>query len=185
MIFLDTALAGACIIELEKHGDQRGYFARTWCQQEFEAHGLAARVAQANTSFNSKAGTLRGMHYQAAPYQETKVVRCTRGALYDVIVDLRPDSPTWLQWTGVELTASNDRMLYVPADFAHGFITLEDNTEVSYLLSEFYAPGAGQGLRWDDPALGIEWPRPVAVISEQDASWPDFKDTGRARPSTY
>ena len=130
-------------------------------------------MVQANTSFNHKAGTLRGMHYQASPCQETKLVRCTRGALYDVIVDLRPDSPTYRRWSGVELTADNDRMLYVPVDFAHGFITLEDNTEVNYLVSEAYAPGAERGLRWDDPGLGIEWPRPVAVISEKDAAWPD------------
>ena len=176
MIFHDTALAGACIIELEKHGDPRGYFARTWCQKEFEDRGLVARVAQANTSFNSKAGTLRGMHYQVAPYQETKVVRCTRGDLYDVIVDLRPDSPTYKHWVGVELTATNGRMLYVPADFAHGFLTLEDDTEVSYFMSAFYIPGSGRGLRWDDPAVGIEWPRPIDVISKQDANWPDFTE---------
>jgi dTDP-4-dehydrorhamnose 3,5-epimerase len=174
--FHDTDLKGACIIELEKLEDERGFFARTWCRKEFEDQGLVARVVQANTSFNSRAGTLRGMHYQAAPYQETKLVRCTSGALYDVIVDLRPDSPTYKRWTAVELTAGNGRMLYVPADFAHGFITREDNTEVNYLISEAYTPGAGRGLRWDDPALGIEWPCPVEVISDQDAGWPDFAD---------
>jgi dTDP-4-dehydrorhamnose 3,5-epimerase len=174
--FHDTDLKGACIIELEKLEDERGFFARTWCQKEFEDQGLVARVVQANTSFNTRAGTLRGMHYQAAPYQETKLVRCTSGALYDVIVDLRPDSPTYKRWTAVELTAGNGRMLYVPADFAHGFITREDNTEVNYLISEAYTPGAGRGLRWDDPALGIEWPCPVEVISDQDAGWPDFAD---------
>jgi dTDP-4-dehydrorhamnose 3,5-epimerase len=174
--FHDTGLQGACIIELEKLEDERGFFARTWCQKEFEDHGLVARVVQANTSFNIRAGTLRGMHYQAAPYQETKVVRCTSGALYDVIVDLRTESPTYNRWIAVELTAGNGRMLYVPADFAHGFITLEDNTEVNYLVSEAYTPGAESGLRWNDPAFGIEWPRPVEVISEKDAGWPDFAE---------
>ena len=176
MKFHDTGLQGACIIELEKLEDARGFFARTWCQKEFEDQGLVARVVQANMSFNTRAGTLRGMHYQLAPYQETKLVRCTRGALYDVIVDLRPDSSTYKRWTSVELTASNYRMLYVPADFAHGFITLEDNTEAIYFVSESYTQGAERGLRWDDPEFGIEWPRPVEVISEKDAGWPDFSN---------
>lgn len=174
MKFHDADLTGACIIELEKLEDERGFFARIWCQKEFEDHGLVARVVQANTSFNIRAGTLRGMHYQLAPVQETKLIRCTRGALYDVIIDLRPGSTTYKRWTAVELTASNYRMLYVPADFAHGFITLEDNTEAIYLVSEFYTPGAEGGLRWNDPEFGIEWPRPVEVISEKDAGWPDF-----------
>jgi dTDP-4-dehydrorhamnose 3,5-epimerase len=172
--FHETELQGAYLIELEKCEDERGFFARTWCEEEFKDHDLVARVVQASTSFNTRAGTLRGMHYQLAPYQETKLVRCTRGALYDVIVDLRPDSPTYKRWIGVELTASNYRMLYVPADFAHGFITLEDNTEAAYLISESYTPGAGAGLRWDDPQFNIAWPRPVEVISDQDAGWPDF-----------
>ena len=174
MKFHETELQGAYLIDIEKREDERGFFARTWCEKEFKDHGLVARAVQANTSFNAKAGTLRGMHYQLAPYQESKLVRCTRGALYDVIVDLRPDSPTSKRWIGVELTASNNRMLYVPADFAHGFITLVDNTEVAYLISEFYRPGAGGGLRWDDPQFNIEWPRRVEVISDQDAGWPDF-----------
>lgn len=174
MIFRETELAGAYIIDPEKHQDSRGFFARVWCQKEFEAHGLAANVVQGNTSFNARAGTLRGMHYQAAPHQETKMVRCTRGALYDVIIDLRPESPTYKRWIGVELTAGNYRMLYVPADFAHGFITLEDATEVTYLVSEFYTPGFERGLRWNDPAIGIDWPRSVAAISDKDAAWPDF-----------
>jgi dTDP-4-dehydrorhamnose 3,5-epimerase len=174
--FHDAGLHGACIIELEMHKDERGFFARTWCQKEFEDQGLVARVVQANTSFNNRAGTLRGMHYQLAPYQETKLIRCTRGALYDVIVDLRPDSLTYMRWIAVELTAENGRMLYVPADFAHGFITLEDNTEVNYLISEAYTPGAEGGLRWNDPDIGIEWPRPVEVMSEKDANWPDFSN---------
>jgi dTDP-4-dehydrorhamnose 3,5-epimerase len=172
--FHETELQGAYFIDIEKHEDERGFFARTWCEKEFKDRGLVARVVQANTSFNSRAGTLRGMHYQLAPYQETRLVRCTRGALYDVIVDLRPDSPTYKRWIGVELTATNYRMLYVPADFAHGFITLEDNTEAAYLVSESYTPGAVRGLRWDDPQFNIEWPRPVEVISDKDASRPDF-----------
>ena len=176
MKFHKTDLAGACIIELDKLEDERGFFARSWCQREFEDQGLVATVVQANTSFNTKAGTLRGMHYQLAPHQETKLIRCTRGALYDVIVDIRPDSPTYKRWMGVELTATNYRMLYVPADFAHGFITMENNTEVMYLVSEFYTPGAEGGLRWNDPTFGIEWPCPVEVISAKDASWPDFDD---------
>lgn len=174
MKFRETGLAGAWIVDLERHRDARGSFARVWCENEFRDHGLVSRVVQANTSFNEKAGTLRGMHYQAPPYRETKLVRCTRGALYDVIVDLRPDSPTYRSWTGVELTETNDRMLYVPADFAHGFITLEDATEVNYLVSETYMPGSERGVRWNDPAFAIEWPRPVTVISGKDESWPDF-----------
>lgn len=172
MKFHETELPGAYLIDIEKHEDARGYFARTWCESECKDQGLVARVVQVNTSFNTSAGTLRGMHYQRAPYQETKLVRCTRGAFYDVIVDLRPQSPTSKRWIGVELNASNERMLYVPADFAHGFITLEDNTEAAYLVSEAYTPGAEAGLRWDDPQLNIEWPRPVEVISDKDASWP-------------
>jgi len=172
--FHETELDGAYIIELEKLEDNRGFFARTFCQKELEDHGLARRVAQANVSFNAMAGTLRGMHYQLAPYEETKLIRCTRGALYDVIVDLRPDSATYKRWIGVELTVKNYKMLYVPANFAHGFITLEDSTEAIYFVSEFYTPGSERGLRWDDSQLNIKWPRSVAVISEKDASWPDF-----------
>lgn len=176
MKFYKTELEGAYIIELEKLEDDRGFFARTWCQKELENHDLVSRIAQANVSFNTKAGTLRGMHYQAAPYEETKLIRCTRGALYDVIVDLRRDSPTFKKWMGVELTANNYKMLYVPKNFAHGFITLDDDTEVLYFISEFYTPGAERGLLWDDPELGINWPRPVAVISEKDAGWPEFSE---------
>ena len=176
MKFLETELQGAFVIELETFEDSRGFFARVWCNEEFEEHDLVPRIAQVNTSFNAKAGTLRGMHYQIAPHEETKVVRCIRGSLYDVIVDLRPDSPTYKRWTGVELTARNHRMLYVPAKFAHGFITLEDNTEVMYLISEAYAPEAARAIRWDDPEIGIEWPRPVVEISERDAGWPDFNE---------
>jgi dTDP-4-dehydrorhamnose 3,5-epimerase len=174
MIFLETKLVGAYLIEIEKREDQRGFFARTWCQNEFEAHGLVACIVQANMSYNKRQGTLRGMHFQVAPYAETKLVRCIRGALYDVIVDLRPDSPTFAQWLGVELTADNYRMLYVPEGFAHGFQTLADDTEASYQVSQFYTPGAEGGLRYNDPAFQIEWPLAVAVISEKDASWPNY-----------
>jgi dTDP-4-dehydrorhamnose 3,5-epimerase len=174
--FYKAQLEGAWLIELEKLEDDRGFFARTWCGKELEEHGLVARIAQANVSFNSKAGTLRGMHYQVAPYEETKLIRCTRGALYDVIIDLRRGSPTYKRWMGVELTAQNYKMLYVPAQFAHGFVTLEDETEAIYFMSEFYTPGAERGLRWDDPEFGITWPRPAEVISEKDANWPDFSD---------
>lgn len=174
MKFTETELSGAWIIDLEKLEDERGFFARTWCEKEFESQGLVASVSQANTSFNKVAGTLRGMHYQASPYEETKLVRCTRGALYDVIIDLRPDSHSYKQWMGIELNEDNGRMLYIPAGFAHGFVTLQDNTEVAYMMSEPYVPGADRGVRWDDPRVAIEWPRTVAVISDKDAGWPDF-----------
>ncbi len=174
MKFHKTELDGAYTIELDKMEDNRGFFARAWCEKEFQDHGLEAKIVQANDSFNSKAGTLRGMHYQIAPYEETKLVRCTRGALYDVIVDLRPESPTYKRWIGVELTENNYRMLYVPANFAHGFITLEDNTEAIYFVSQAYTPGAERGLRWNDPAFNIEWPRPPEVMSDKDVNWPDF-----------
>jgi dTDP-4-dehydrorhamnose 3,5-epimerase len=174
MIFTPTALSGAYIIELQKLQDDRGFFARSYCSQEFAAHGLTPRVVQSNISFNKKKATLRGMHYQIEPYGETKLVRCTRGAIYDVIVDLRADSPTFKNWIGVELTAENYRMLYVPEGFAHGFETLEDETEVTYHVSEFYTPNAEQGLRYNEPMLGIRWPLEVEVISEKDKSWPDF-----------
>jgi dTDP-4-dehydrorhamnose 3,5-epimerase len=174
--FHRAELEGAYIIELDKLGDDRGFFARTWCQREFEEHGLVARIAQANVSFNAKAGTLRGMHYQVAPYEETKLIRCTRGGVYDVIIDLRRGSPTYTRWMGVELTAQNYKMLYVPGQFAHGFVTLEDDTEVIYFMSEFYTRGAEQGLRWNDPRFGIIWPRAAELISEKDANWPDFSE---------
>lgn len=176
MIFKETPLKDACIIEIEKREDQRGFFARGWCQKEFEEHGLNSRLVQANISFNHKKGTLRGMHYQLAPFAETKLVRCTRGALYDVIIDVRPDSPTYKQWFGVELTGDNYRMLYVPEGFAHGFQTLEDNTEATYQVSEFYAPGHEQGVRYNDPAFAIQWPLEVQVISDKDRSWPEYSD---------
>jgi dTDP-4-dehydrorhamnose 3,5-epimerase len=174
MIFKETKLNGAYIIDLERHQDERGFFARTFCRKELEAHGLISDVAQANMSLSKARGTLRGMHYQKTPFEETKLVRCTRGALYDVIIDLRSDSPTYKQWIGVELTADNATMLFVPQNFAHGFITLSDDTEATYLVSQFYAPGAELGIRWNDPQFGIQWPIDVQVMSEKDANWPDF-----------
>jgi dTDP-4-dehydrorhamnose 3,5-epimerase len=174
MIFTETRLAGAYVIDPQLLQDDRGFFARSWCQREFEAHGLTPRVVQANLSYNKRKGTLRGMHYQLPPHAEAKLVRCTRGAILDVIADLRPGSATAGQWIGVELTAENHRMLYVPEGFAHGFQTLADDTEVTYQVSEFYTPGAERGVRYDDPALGITWPLPVSVISEKDRSWPAY-----------
>jgi dTDP-4-dehydrorhamnose 3,5-epimerase len=174
MLFHETELNGAFVIELEKRADERGFFARSWCQREFEQHGLVAHVVQANISLNIHKGTLRGMHYQAAPYEETKLVRCTRGAIYDVIVDLRSKSPTYRKWIGVELTAENYKMLFVPEGFAHGFQTLVDDTEVIYQVTQFYTPGAERGARWSDPAFGIKWPLPVEVISKKDSEWAEF-----------
>lgn len=175
MKFIETELPGAYILELEKRGDERGFFARTWCQHEFEEHGLVADVVQQNTSVSKYKGTLRGMHYQVAPHRETKLVRCTKGSLFDVIIDLRPDSSTYKQWLSVELTEDNYKMLYVPRDFAHGFITLSDDTEATYLVSAFYAPDAERGIRYNDPQFGIQWPGTVHTISDKDASWPLFQ----------
>jgi len=174
VIFAETKLEGAFVIEPERLGDERGFFARTWCRREFEAHGLNPRLVQCNVSFNRKKGTLRGMHYQAAPHEEAKLVRCTMGAIYDVIIDLRPDSPTFRQWTAVELTEDNRCMLYVPEGFAHGFQTLENDTEVLYQMSEFYHPESARGVRWDDPAFGIEWPIEQLTISSRDRSYDRF-----------
>lgn len=179
MKFIETELSGAYVLELEKHGDERGFFARMWCQHEFEEHGLVAEVVQQNTSVSKFKGTLRGMHYQVAPHQETKLVRCTKGALFDVIIDLRPDSSTYKQWLGIELTEDSYKMLYVPRDFAHGFITLVDDTEVTYLVSAFYAPEAERGIRYNDPQFGIQWPGKVTTISDKDASWPTYQDQGK------
>jgi dTDP-4-dehydrorhamnose 3,5-epimerase len=175
VIFTETKLPGAFVIDLELREDDRGVFARTFCAQEFEAHGLKPTVAQCNLSFNHKAGTLRGMHYQTAPACETKLVRCTKGAIYDVIIDIRPDSPTYMQHIGVELTAENRWILYVPEMFAHGYQSLTDGAEVFYQVGEFYTPGYEGGIRYDDPAFKIEWPVPVTVISEKDAAWPLFE----------
>lgn len=180
MIFKETRLKGAYEIDLELHSDERGFFARSYCWREFEARGLNRRVVQCNVSYNRKRGTLRGMHYQEAPYEEAKLIRCLRGALYDVIIDLRPDSPTFRQWAAVELRAEPGkptRMVHVPEGFAHGFQTLEDDTEVFYQMSEFYTPPAAKGFRWNDPAFAVDWPEPVRVISDRDRSYPDFTGT--------
>jgi dTDP-4-dehydrorhamnose 3,5-epimerase len=174
LIFTETKLAGAFVIELERHADERGFFARTFCQQEFEAHGLKAEVAQCNVSFNKRKGTLRGMHYQAAPFAEAKLVRCTAGSIYDVIIDLRPASATFKRHFAVELSAENHRMLYIPEDFAHGFQTLEDDTEVFYQMAQRYSAEHARGVRWNDPAFGIEWPKGERIIIERDQNYPDF-----------
>ena len=174
MIFTETKLKGAFIIELQRLEDERGFFARSWCQREFEAHGLNPRLVQCNISFNSKKGTLRGMHYQVKSFEEAKLIRCTMGSIYDVIVDLRPDSPSFRQYVGIVLTPDNRKMLYVPEGFAHGFLTLEDNTEVFYQMSEFYMPEYARGIRWNDSAFGIHWPIHAEIISERDQSYPDF-----------
>ena len=173
LLFKEAKLKGAYIIDLERLEDERGFFARAWCQREFRERGLNPRLVQCNVSFNLKRGTWRGMHYQT-PHEEAKLVRCTRGAIYDVIVDLRNDSPTFKEHVGVELSAENRRMLYVPEKFAHGFITLEDNTEVFYQMSEFYTAQSARGFRWDDPSFEIRLPLEVTVVSERDRQYPDF-----------
>ncbi|SRR5579884_1691307 len=177
MIFTETKLKGAYLIDLERLEDERGYFARSWCQREFLNHGLDPKVVQCNVSFNKKKGTLRGMHYQLPPFAEAKLVRCTRGALYDVIIDLRPNAPTFLQWMAVELTAENARMLYIPKGFAHGFQTVEDNTEVFYQMSEFYSPESARGVRWNDPLFKITWPDAERTISAKDQQYEDAKSS--------
>ncbi|MBA3961935.1 MAG: dTDP-4-dehydrorhamnose 3,5-epimerase [Chthoniobacterales bacterium] len=174
MTFTETPLAGAFLIELELHKDERGFFARTFCRREFEAHGLNPDVVQCNTSYNHKAGTIRGMHRQKPPAREAKLVRCVRGAIYDVIVDVRPKSPTYGKHFAAELTADNRRALYVPESFAHGFQTLEDNCEIEYQMSEYHSPGSATGYRYDDAALAITWPLPVTLISALDLAWPSF-----------
>lgn len=172
MKFLPTPLAGAYVVELERIEDERGFFARSFCQDEFRKQGLKTAIAQCNVSWNRKRGTLRGLHYQAAPHEEAKVVHCTRGAVWDVIVDLRTGSPTRLRWHAQELNADNRFALYVPQGFAHGFQTLADGTEVLYQMSESYHPDLARGLRWDDPRLGIRWPLPEPTLSERDRSYP-------------
>lgn len=172
MIFHETKLKGAFIVELDCKDDDRGFFARAFCQKEFEQHGIPPRFVQANMSFNHRKGTLRGMHYQVSPASEPKFIRCIRGAIWDVIVDMRPDSPTYLEHIGVELSADNRKAIYVPDMFAHGNQALTDGAELLYLVGEFYTPGCERGVRYDDPAIGIEWPLPVSVISEKDAAWP-------------
>ena len=175
MRFIETGLSGAWLIEPEPISDERGFFARTWCRNEFSDKGLNPNLVQCNISYNKVQGTLRGMHYQKAPHAEAKLVRCTQGAVYDVIIDLRSDSNTFTQWYGVELTAENRNALYVPEGFAHGFISLKDDTEVLYQMSEFFHAASTTGLRWDDPVFSIKWPIDVKVISERDQNYQDFK----------
>jgi dTDP-4-dehydrorhamnose 3,5-epimerase len=174
MNFTETKLRGAYVVELERKSDNRGFFARAWCKKEFQAQNLTSEFVQCNVSWNESQGTLRGMHRQVAPYEECKLIRCTQGAIYDVILDLRRDSETFGKWLGFELTARNHRSLFVPGGFAVGYQTLEDNSELTYLVSQFYAPGFEEGVRYNDPAFGIEWPRAVSAISEKDKSWTDY-----------
>lgn len=174
MLFHQTRLNDAWLIDLEPAGDSRGFFARTFCEREFAAYDLETRFVQHSRSLSAERGTLRGMHFQRPPHQEVKLVSCIKGAIWDVIIDLRPHSPTFRQWQGFELTADNRRQLYIPQGFAHGFQTLNSDTEVNYLISAFYEPSAGAGVRHDDPAFGIEWPLAVTVMSDKDKSWPDF-----------
>jgi len=181
MKFTPTRLRGAYVVEIEPLADERGFFARSWCEREFAEHGLSGELVQCNISYNRAKGTLRGMHYQAAPHEEVKLVRCTQGAIYDVLVDLRPDSPTYRSWIAYELTAANRRMLYVPAGLAHGFQTLKDDSEVFYQMSVFYHPPSARGVRWNDPAFGIEWPIAAPVLSPKDAAYPDFVDARTPR----
>lgn len=178
MIFTETKLKGAFLIDIERREDSRGFFARAFCQHEFEAHGLKPTIAQANIAYNHKAGTLRGMHFQFPPAAETKLVRCTRGAILDIIVDLRPESSTYLQHIEVELSEDNSRALYVPERFGHGYQVLRDQTETSYQVGEFYSPGSESGLLHNDPRLNLEWPLPVTVISEKDRSWKLLDEQG-------
>jgi dTDP-4-dehydrorhamnose 3,5-epimerase len=175
MIFRETKLSGVFEIGTEPKCDERGFFARSWCRHEFELNGMDSKLSQCSISFNARKGTLRGIHYQAAPYPETKLVRCTKGAIYDVVVDLRPQSPTYKQWIGATLTAENRQMLYVPQECGHGFLTLEDETEVFYQISEFYYPDLARGVRWNDPAFAIAWPGQAEQISERDRSYPNFE----------
>jgi dTDP-4-dehydrorhamnose 3,5-epimerase len=174
MRFLETKLPGAFVIELERHQDERGFFARSFCEREFGAHGLARSFVQCNVSYNRRRGTLRGMHYQATPHREAKLVRCTAGSIWDAIVDLRPSSPAHLSWTAVELSAENRRMLYVPEGFGHGFQTLSDDAEVCYQMSHLHVPEAGRGFRWNDPRFAIPWPLEVGAISQKDRELPGF-----------
>jgi dTDP-4-dehydrorhamnose 3,5-epimerase len=179
VIFTETELRGSYVIEPERQEDERGFFARVWCQKEFHEHRLDTTIVQCNVSFNKKRGTLRGMHYQADPHAEVKVIRCTRGSLYDVIVDLRPDSPTYKRYISIVLSADNHKILYVPKGFAHGFQTLEDHTEVFYQMSEIYTPKSSRGFRWNDPAFHIVWPDDTRTISSKDLSYPDFSSARR------
>jgi dTDP-4-dehydrorhamnose 3,5-epimerase len=175
MEFIETSLSGAYLVRLKKIQDERGYFARGWCREEFLQHGLNPQMVQLNVGFSHQRGTVRGLHYQLAPHGEAKYVRCTRGAIYDVIIDLREGSPTARQWFGIELTPENGSMLYAPEGFAHGYQTLQDDTEMYYMTTAMYAPTAARGVRYNDPAFGVRWPLPVSLISEADRDWPDFQ----------
>ena len=176
MRFIETRVAGAFLVEPEPRGDDRGFFARLWCREEFAVQGLNAAFVQCNDAFTARRGTLRGLHYQVAPHEEVKLIRCVRGAVFDVLVDLRPDSPTYTQWVGATLTAENRTMLYVPEGCAHGYLALEDGSEVMYPVTKPYHPAAERGVRWNDPRFGIEWPEigPL-VISAKDERWPDYE----------
>jgi len=182
MKFTETKLGGAYLIEPERLEDERGFLARTFCREEFVTHGLNPNMVQCNISFNKKKGTLRGMHYQVAPYEEAKLVSCIRGVIYDVIIDLQSDSPTYWQWFAVELSSENYKMLYIPKGFAHGFQTLKNNTVVFYHMSEFYHPECARGVRWDDSAFGIDWPIKQLIISSKDNSYKHFKVININRP---
>lgn len=172
MLFLPTELPGVFVIDVEPRADERGLFARTYCRDEFAAHGLCTEWVQCNVSFNTRAGTLRGLHWQSAPHEEVKLVRCTSGAAFDVVVDLRVGAPTYRKWVAVEISAANRKAVYIPGGYAHGFQTLADGTELFYQMSALYVPGAARGLRWDDPALGIAWPAPPTALSDRDARLP-------------
>ncbi len=181
MIFVPTKLRDAYVVGIQQIRDARGFFARSWCRRELEAQGMNSCVVQANIGFSRRRGTIRGMHYQVSRGEEAKLVRCTRGAIYDVIIDLRSGSPTYKEWFGVELTATNYQMVYVPEGFAHGYQTLSDDTEICYQTSQFYAPECARGVRYDDPAFGITWPLPVAVISDADRNWPPYAEGERSK----
>ena len=176
MIFLETTLDDAYILKLEKKEDNRGFFARSYCENEFKKHGISFTPVQANISYNKYKHTLRGMHYQEPPHAEAKLIRCVRGSIYDVIIDIREGSPTMNKWFGVEISAENKKMLFIPKGFAHGFLTLEEKTEVSYLMSEFYKPGFGRGIKWDSAFYNIKWPSEATVVSEKDKNWPARKE---------
>lgn len=180
MIFIQTPLTGVMKIDLEKISDNRGFFARYFCEKQYKEQGLTHHVVQMNNSYSRNKGTLRGIHYQAHPMGEDKIIRCLSGALFDVVVDLRIGSPTFLKWVGEELTAENRTMLYVPKGFGHAFLTLADDTEVLYLVTEFYTPGHEHGIRWDDMLIGVNWPQEPQFISEKDAAWPDFNPKAAA-----
>jgi dTDP-4-dehydrorhamnose 3,5-epimerase len=174
MIFRETMIEGVWVVEPERYEDERGFFARTWDTKEFARRGLNGRLVQCSISYNRRRGTLRGMHYQATPHEEAKLVRCTSGSIFDVAVDLRTESATFRRWVGTELSADNRLAMYVPEGCAHGFLTLTEESEVAYLISEFYVPDAARGVRWNDPAIGIDWPADVLVVNERDRSYPDF-----------